>query len=41
MSLSAVYSVYSVVIYYNVHRFKKNETIQNGQRDITLKHTEN
>ena len=30
----------SVVLYYHVYPFKKNETIRNGQRDITVKHTE-
>ena len=27
-------------MYYHVYRFKKNETIRNGQRDITVKNTE-
>jgi hypothetical protein len=39
-NLSALYYVCSVVTYYHVYRFKKKETIRNGQRDITVKHTE-
>ena len=40
MSLTALYYMCSVGIYYNVYRFKNNDTIQKGQRDITVKHTE-
>jgi hypothetical protein len=42
MSLTALYYVRSVGIYQNVYHFKniEFETIQKGQRDITVKHTE-
>ena len=40
MSLTALYYVHSVGTYQNVYHFKNIETIQKGQRDITVKHTE-
>ena len=37
MSLSALYYVYSIGIYYNVYHFKKQ---WKSQRKVTVKHTE-
>ena len=39
-NLSALYYVCSVVIYYHMYGFKKDETKRNRQRDITVKNTE-
>jgi hypothetical protein len=39
MSLTALYYVHSVKTRYNVYRFKHNETIRNGEKEETLKHT--
>jgi len=39
MSLTELYYVCSVGIYYNVYRLKNNKTIQNGQRDVTVEHS--
>ena len=43
MSLTALYHLCSIGIYYNVYRFKNNETIRNvnSQRGVAVKHTEN